>query len=273
MPFSLSKNKTPFPGDDNEKLNLVYQCLAKNNQSHRPLQYITEYFDWTLQELDEIKLKYLLDNSEHLEIMSLGNLGHNAYKLKVASYLKIIEHGSFSAWQDHLDNKDDFKIKHRILGLLIGNADNYFWAKDLYPQLSISFDNLHYLSDEMKSEGSVIYMDASSKEGVDFALKISPKGKGIFLKKEYLNPKSNLTPFIQMIDNSVTNSTSGDGSPILTDKSSIKDSYNENAESNESIELSKTANRISKTTLIWTVIGIIVAIVLTILTIRYTGQS
>lgn len=102
MPFSLSKNKTPFPGDDYEKLNLVYQCLVDNNQSHRPLQYITEYFDWTLEELDEMKLKYLLDNSEHLDIMSLGNLGHNAYKLKVASYLKIIEHGSFSAWQVHI---------------------------------------------------------------------------------------------------------------------------------------------------------------------------
>lgn len=102
MPFSLSKNKTPFPGDDNEKLNLVYQCLSENNQSHRPLKYISDYFDWTLQELDEIKLKYLLDNSEHLEIMSLGNLGHNAYKLKVASYLKIIEHGSFSNWQNHM---------------------------------------------------------------------------------------------------------------------------------------------------------------------------
>ena len=122
----------------------------------------------------------------------------------------------------------------------------------------------------MKTEGSVIYIDANSFEGVDFALQISPKGKGMFLKKEYLTSKSKLIPFIQVINNSVTNSTSGHSSPIVTDKSSIKDSFNENPESTESIELSKTANRISKTTLIWTVIGIIVSIVLTIITIRCT---
>lgn len=102
MALSLSKHKTPFPNDDNEILNLVFQCLAESHQSIEPLEYICNYYDWSLEELEEIKLKHLLDNSEHLEKVSLGNLGHNAYKIKVASYLKIIEHGSFSAWQNHL---------------------------------------------------------------------------------------------------------------------------------------------------------------------------
>lgn len=257
MPFSLSKNKTPLPGDDNEKLNLVYQCLADNNQSHRPLEYIADYFDWTLPELDKIKLKYLLDNSEHLEVMSLGNLGHNAYKLKVASYLKIIEHGSFSAWQAHIDNKDDFKIKHRILAHLMSNADNYFWAKDLYPVLSISFDNLHYLSDEMKSEGSVTYMDASSKEGVDFALKISAKGKGMFLKEYYLNPKNNDTPYIQMTDNSTN--IHGSGNQVASNQSSFSSTIQETT-------YTSPANPIKKKKIDWPLILKIIAGVIVIIT-------
>ena len=102
MPYSLSTHKIPFPDDDNEKLNLIFQFLSENYQSYTDIHHICDYFDWKLKDLDEIKLKHLLDNSEHLDIMPLGNLGHNAYKLKVASYLKIIEHGSFSAWQNQL---------------------------------------------------------------------------------------------------------------------------------------------------------------------------
>ena len=104
MSFSLSKNKTPFPENDLEKMNLVFQSLLVHPETYQPIHWISDYFDWNLDSLQEKKLRFLLENSVLLETMSVGNIGGNAYKIKDFAFFEITKHGSYSNYIKTVDD-------------------------------------------------------------------------------------------------------------------------------------------------------------------------
>ena len=86
----------------------------------------------------------------------------------------------------------DGQIKHDILKFLKTDINKWHFLNEIQESFPIDKDRLIYLLDEMKKNRNIEMKDNSTKEGVNYFIRIENKGVEAFAKSEYLKPVSSL---------------------------------------------------------------------------------
>ena len=167
---------------------------------------------------------------------------------------------------------DEFsEKKHLILQYLIDHP-GWRFANEIITELKLDFNTIHFLLSEMESEHSVNLKDASTKQGPDFYVEISEIGKGRYIREDYLKLSNKTSAAMNYNDNSVN--ITGDGNVFapgnkgeINSKTTLK-----NQEDAEMKRLAEQSVKWTKKQTLWTIAGVIIATILTILGMYFTGN-
>ena len=148
-----------------------------------------------------------------------------------------------------VDLKDGV-LKHRILSALMPGLSIF---RISFSRLcNIEPNTLDYLTADMEENLSINKKSVMSKNGDDYFVNITDKGKGYFLKEFYLNESKPTYLINQTINHGNPVTFNGNSNTYAPDNSG---EINTNSKKNpEDPEVSKEANKISKKTFTWTVI-------------------
>jgi len=119
----------------------------------------------------------------------LNQVQDEVSKLLIRSGLYEYSPSDNTVWLRRIPVDEDSETKHEILKFLYATHLQFF-RKDLSYELSIDVYKLDYLTENMKNDGAINKIDASSKEGKDYIIEISDKGNGMYLNDYYLNPNN-----------------------------------------------------------------------------------
>lgn len=134
--------------------------------------------------VERTKLKLSNDDS-----IILNQVQDEISQLLVRSGLYHYNPPDNKVWLKRVPVDDDSELKHEILKFL-HKTHLQFFRKALAYELNIDVYKLDYLTENMKNDGAINKIDASSKEGKDYIIEISDEGNGMYLNDYYLKPSN-----------------------------------------------------------------------------------
>lgn len=189
---------------------ILYMCPA-----HVDFQFHDVYFNY-LSQNESVKEQEIFEIKERIE---------NVLRSK-----ELITVGITGNLMDRLTKKGvelkDGVVKHRVLSSLFFGLS--LFRIPLSRLCNVEPNVLDYLTAEMKEDLSINKKSAMSKDGDDYFVSITDKGKGYFLKQFYLQdaPVGNLFSVNHTINNDHSVKIEGDGNLLAQnshlDKARIK---------------------------------------------------